>query len=105
MNAGPNPTFKQVANGVPGIEMRMPLLFSEGVLTGRISINRFVALTATNAAQIYGLHPRKGTIAVGSDADLALWDPNLSYTVRHSELHDNVGYRVKGTHHGTLVWC
>jgi dihydropyrimidinase len=102
LHAGPNAPFKSLANGVPGIELRMPLLFSEGVGKGRISLNEFVALTATNAARIYGLHPRKGTIAVGSDADIAIWDPDLEQTVRYVMLHDNVGYtpyegmRLKG---------
>jgi dihydropyrimidinase len=92
LHAGPNPSFKKIANGVPGIELRMPLLFSEGVNKGRISVNQFVALTATNAAKIYGLHPRKGTVAIGSDADLAIWDPTQERTIAHSQLHDNVGY-------------
>jgi len=91
-SAGPNPTFKQIANGVPGIEVRMPLLFSEGVGKGRLSLNEFVALTSTNAARIYGLHPRKGTIAVGSDADLAIWDPAWKRTISQSMLHDNMDY-------------
>ena len=90
--AGPNPTFPQIANGVPGIELRLPLLFSEGVGKGRISIHQFVALTATNAARIYGLLPRKGTIAIGSDADIAIWDPEKEITVTWDLLHDNVGY-------------
>jgi dihydropyrimidinase len=81
-----------MANGVPGIELRLPLLFSEGVGAGRIDLNQFVALTATNHAKLYGLHPRKGTIAVGSDADIAIWDPELAVTVTHAMLHDNVGY-------------
>jgi dihydropyrimidinase len=92
LKAGPNPTFKQIANGVPGIELRLPLLFSEGVGKGRIDIHQFVALTATNVAKLYGLHPRKGTIAVGSDADIALWDPLVERTVRWNDLHDNAGY-------------
>src|SRR6266567_2558407 len=71
---GDKTTFKDTANGVPGIELRVPLLFSEGVGKGRIDLNRFVALTATNHAKLYGLYPRKGTIAVGSDADIAIWD-------------------------------
>ncbi len=54
----------------PGIELRLPLLFSEGVGQGRLDLNRFVALTATNHAKLYGLYPKKGTIAVGSDADI-----------------------------------
>jgi dihydropyrimidinase len=90
--AGPNPSFKQVANGVPGIELRMPLLFSEGVGKGRISLQDFVALTSTNAARIYGLHPKKGTIAIGSDADFGIWDPEREVTVNWDMLHDNVGY-------------
>ncbi len=85
-------TFKQMANGLPGIELRMPLLFSEGVRTGRMSIEQFVNLTATNHAVMYGLYPRKGVIRVGSDADFAVWDPELSKTVRWDMLHDNVGY-------------
>jgi len=90
--AGPQPTFKQIANGVPGIELRLPLLFSEGVGKGRIDLNRFVALTATNVAKLYGVYPQKGTIAVGSDADIAIWDPDLEQTIEHAMLHDQVGY-------------
>src|SRR5690348_2411721 len=89
---GDKTTFKDTANGVAGIELRVPLLFSEGVGKGRIDLNRFVALTATNAAKIYGLYPRKGTIAVGSDADIAIWDPSAHVTVRAADIHDNVGY-------------
>jgi len=92
LRAGPNATFKQIANGVPGIELRLPLLFSEGVLTGRIDIHRFVALTATDVARLYGLAPRKGSIAVGADADIAIWDPEREVTISHDLLHDNVGY-------------
>ena len=61
--------------GVADLETLMPMLFSEGVVTGRISLDRFVELTSGNAARLFGLHPRKGTIATGSDADLVLWDP------------------------------
>jgi dihydropyrimidinase len=92
LKAGPNPNFKEVANGVPGIELRLPLLFSEGVGKGRIDLQRFVDLTSTAAAKLYGLHPRKGTIAVGSDADIAIWDPDRKVTVNWDMLHDNVGY-------------
>jgi dihydropyrimidinase len=70
----------------------MPLLFSEGVGRGRISLNRFVALTATNPARLYGLYPRKGTIAIGSDADLAIWDERREVTIRNALLHHNVDY-------------
>jgi dihydropyrimidinase len=89
---GDKTTFKDTANGVPGIELRVPLLFSEGVRTGRIDLNRFVALTATNHARLYGLYPRKGTIAVGSDADIAIWDPDKHVHVSAGMLHDNTGY-------------
>jgi dihydropyrimidinase len=89
---GEKTTFKEMANGVPGIELRMPLLFSEGVGKGRIRLNDFVALTATNHARMYGLAPRKGTIAVESDADLAVWDPDKEVRISAEMLHDNVGY-------------
>ena len=84
--------FKDMANGVPGIELRLPLLFSEGVMAGRITIEQFVALTSTNHARMYGMAPQKGTIAIGADADLALWNPERETTVTWSMLHDNVGY-------------
>jgi dihydropyrimidinase len=89
---GPNAAFKDIANGVPGIELRLPLLFSEGVGGGRIDINRFVALTATNAARLYGLYPRKGSLMVGADADIAIWNPEREVEVSADMLHDNVGY-------------
>ena len=85
-------TFKEMANGVPGIELRLPLLFSEGVLTGRMHIEQFVALTSTNHARLYGLAPRKGSLALGADADIALWDPTRVVDVHAAMLHDNVGY-------------
>jgi dihydropyrimidinase len=99
---GEKTTFKEMANGVPGLQVRLPLLFSEGVGKGRLTLNQFVALTATNHARMYGLHPRKGTIAVGSDADLAIWEPEREVTLTASMMKDNVGYtpyegmRVKG---------
>ena len=88
---GPDAPFTKIANGVPGIELRLPLLFS-GVNEGRLSIEQFVALTASNAARLYGLYPRKGTIAVGADADIAIWDPDKEVKVTYDLLHDNVGY-------------
>jgi dihydropyrimidinase len=91
-HAGANPSFKQIANGVPGLETRMPLLFSEGVLKGRLTLNEFVALTSTNAARIYGLHPRKGSLAIGSDADITIWDPKWGRTITQDMLHDNMDY-------------
>jgi dihydropyrimidinase len=89
---GERTTFKDMANGVPGLELRLPLLFSEGVGQGRLSLNEFVALGATNHARLYGLYPRKGTIAPGADADLALWDPRRRVRVTAAILHDRVGY-------------
>ena len=89
---GPHPHFRKVAPGVPGIETRLPLIFSEGVGKGRIDLNTFVAVTATNAAKIYGIYPRKGTVAVGSDADIAIWDPERKVTITHDMLHDNMDY-------------
>ena len=92
LKAGPHPSFKEIANGVPGIELRLPMLFSEGVGKGRIDIHRFVDITYTAHAKIYGLYPRKGTIAVGTDADITIWDPDLKVTVTADMLHDNTGY-------------
>jgi len=70
----------------------MPILFSEGVGKGRIDLNRFVALTSTNHAKRYGLYPQKGTIAVGSDADLVLWDATRDVVITHSLLKDGCDY-------------
>jgi dihydropyrimidinase len=83
--------FRHIPNGIPGLETRLPLLYSEGVLGGRITLQKFVELTATNPAKAYGLHPRKGTIAVGSDADLVVWDER-EVTVRNGALHHAVDY-------------
>jgi dihydropyrimidinase len=80
--------------GVADLETLMPMLFSEGVLTGRISLDRFVELTSATAARLFGLYPRKGAIAVGSDADLALWDPQLSRTIDGSQMSSRAGYSV-----------
>jgi dihydropyrimidinase len=89
---GPKISFSKVANGIPGLETRSALLFSEGVMTGRLDLNRFVALNSTNAARLYGLHPQKGTIAVGADADIAIWDPERKVTITNDMLHHNVDY-------------
>ena len=83
--------FRHIPNGIPGLETRMPLLYSEGVLGGRISIHKFVELTATNPAKTYGLFPRKGTVAIGSDADLVIWE-HQERVIRNSDLHHNVDY-------------
>jgi len=84
--------FHHIPNGIPGLETRLPLLFSGGVGGGRISIHQFVALTATQPAKLYGLYPRKGSIMVGADADIALWDPALQVTIRNAGLHHRVDY-------------
>jgi dihydropyrimidinase len=85
-------SFRYVPNGIPGIATRMPILFSEGVVKGRIDVNRFVALTSTNHAKRYGFYPRKGTIAVGADADIVLWDPARTITITHDMLKDGCDY-------------
>lgn len=84
--------FRWVPNGIPGVETSLPILFSEGVSKGRIDLQRFVALSSTNHAKLYGLYPRKGTIAVGSDADLVLWDPNRQEVLRQDILHHGADY-------------
>jgi dihydropyrimidinase len=84
--------FRWVPNGIPGVATRLPILFSEGVVKGRIDLNRFVALTSTNHAKTYGLYPRKGTIAVGADADIAIWDPDKRVTITHDLLRDGSDY-------------
>ncbi|NMM06176.1 dihydropyrimidinase [Polaromonas sp.] len=88
---GEEAPFSHIPNGIPGLETRMPLLYSKGVLAGRITLNRFVELTATNPAKAYGLHPRKGSIAVGGDADLVIWDER-PVTIRNDRLHHDVDY-------------
>jgi dihydropyrimidinase len=85
-------SFRWVPNGIPGIETRLPILFSEGVSKGRLTLQQFVALTATNHAKIYGLYPRKGSIGVGFDADLTLWDPKRQETIRQDILHHGSDY-------------
>lgn len=102
MLRGNKGSFRWVPNGVPGIETRLALMFSEGVGKGRIDLPSFVALTATNAAKLYGLYPRKGTIAVGSDADIVVWNDDRELTITNDLLHHNVDYtpyegiRLKG---------
>ena len=74
-------SFRWVPNGIPGIAARLPILFSEGVSKGRITLQEFVALSATNHAKMYGLYPRKGSIMIGADADIAIWDPDRKVTL------------------------
>ncbi len=92
LSAGPNPSFKQIANGLPGIEARLPLLFDAMVSKGRLGLAKFVELTATAPARIYNLHPRKGSIAIGADADLVVWDPKRQVTLSDATFHDRTGY-------------
>src|SRR3954469_3757818 len=86
--------FNVVPNGGPGIENRLHMLHEFGVRTGRISLNRFVELTSTNVAKLFGLYPRKGTIAVGSDADIVVWDPEKELTISAETHHTNVNYNL-----------
>ena len=94
--------FSKIPNGGPGVENRMSLVFNGGVAEGRISLNRFVELTSTAAAKIFGLFPRKGTIAVGSDDDIVIFDPEEEMTISVKNSHMNVDYsgyegmRVRG---------
>lgn len=89
---GENPSFDKIANGIPGLETRLALLWSEGVMTGRIDPQTFVALTSTNAAKLYGLYPRKGSIAIGADADLVIWNEGAPFRLSNAILHHAVDY-------------
>jgi len=80
--------------GVADLETLMPMLYSEGVAAGRISLDQFVDVTSANAARIFGLYPRKGAIAVGSDADIALWDPGHRRTIDGARMQSLSGYSV-----------
>jgi dihydropyrimidinase len=80
--------------GVADLETLMPMLFSEGVVTGRISLDRFVELTSASAARLFGLSPRKGMVAVGSDADIALWDPQERRVIDGAQMRSRAGYSV-----------
>jgi len=87
-----NPEFHKAANGVPGLETRLPLLFSEGLLTGRLTLDRYLDLSGRAAADLYGLAHAKGRIAVGLDADLALWDPRARWEIRAALHHSRVDF-------------
>ena len=94
--------FSKIPNGAPGVENRMSLIFNGGVVENRISLNRFVELTSTAAAKMFGLFPKKGTIAVGSDADIVIFDAEREHTFGVENEHMNVdystyeGWKVKG---------
>ena len=94
MKMDPTLDLSRLRPGVADLETMLPMLFSEGVLRGRITAERFVALTSTNAARLFGLYPRKGTIAVGSDADLVIWETGHSRTIRGAEMHSRAGHTV-----------
>jgi len=101
--------FSKIPNGAPGIENRFELMYSEGVDQERISLNKFVEVTSTTAAKIFGLFPRKGTIAVGSDADIVVFDPELEHTISAETHHMNVdysayeGWKVRGKCRSTIL--
>jgi dihydropyrimidinase len=84
--------FRLIPNGIPGVETRLPILFSEGVSKGRLTLNQFVALSSTNHARIFGLFPRKGQIEIGSDADLVFWDAKKKVALSQSILHHDCDY-------------
>ena len=86
--------FTKIPNGGPGIEHRMSLVYSGGVASGRFSVNRFVELVSTTPAKLFGLYPRKGAIAVGSDADLVLFDPKRKHTISATTHHMRVDYSM-----------
>jgi dihydropyrimidinase len=87
-------SFAKIPNGMPGIEDRMPVMWHHGVNSGRLSANRFVEIMATNPAKIFGLYPRKGAVAIGSDADIVLWDPKKERTISARNHHMNTDYNV-----------
>ncbi len=88
---GPKTPFTRMPNGVPGLETRLPILFSKGVVEGRIDLETFVAISARNPARLFGL-ANKGDIAPGKDADIAIWDPDVKTTIRQANLHHDVNY-------------
>jgi len=90
----PSQTISRHRAGLNNLQVVRPMLYSEGVVQGRISEERFVAVTSTNAAKLFGLYPRKGTIAVGSDADIVLWDPQETRTIRDEDMFSGAGFSV-----------
>ena len=86
--------FTKIPNGGPGIENRVQLLFDGGVNERRVSLNRWVELISTNPAKLFGMYPRKGAIAIGSDADIVIWDPDKEHTISAKTHHMNVDYSM-----------
>jgi dihydropyrimidinase len=103
-----NGDFRKIPFGMPGVETMMPLTYHYGVNQGRFSLNRFVQLCSTNPAKIFGLYPQKGSIAVGFDADIVVWDPDKEVTLDHNQMQTNCdwspfqGYTLTGAAHLTL---
>ena len=87
-------SFDKIPNGMPGLEDRMAVMWHHGVNGGHYSPNRFVEITSTNPAKIFGLYPRKGAITIGSDADIVIWDPEQEHTIRAATQHQNTDYNV-----------
>lgn len=86
------PDFTKIPNGVPGVETRLPLLYSAGVASSRLTANRFVQLVSTNPAKMFGLYPRKGSLSIGADADIVVFDPAKTTEIKHQNLHHDVDY-------------
>ncbi|MDJ0908943.1 MAG: dihydropyrimidinase [Woeseiaceae bacterium] len=86
--------FRSIPNGTGGVENRMEVLWEHGVNTGRLTMNEFVAVTSTNAAQIFNVYPRKGSVSVGADADIVVWDPEATKTISTKTDHQNVDYNI-----------
>ena len=96
----PSQTVAQHRAGMSNLQVMLPMIYSDGVRSGRITLERFVEVTSANAAKLFGLYPRKGTIAVGSDTDLVVWDPEETRIIRDEDLLSGSGYSV---HAGTVV--
>jgi dihydropyrimidinase len=107
--AGDNAPFNRIPNGIPGLAARLPVLFTEGVSAGRIDAATFVRLVSTNPAKLFGLFPRKGTVAIGSDADFVIFDPDKSVTLTNAHMHHAgdytpyEGYTTRGYPAATYV--
>ncbi len=102
--------FRMIPNGVGGVEYRMQILYTYGVVTGRISMNKFVQLTSSNAAEIFGLYPEKGIIKNGSDADITIWNPDSDFVISKSDGHQNCdiniyeGMKITGSPKLVINW-
>jgi len=86
--------FRLIPNGTAGIENRMEVLWHHGVSTGKLTMNEFVKVTSTNAAQIFNIYPRKGSVSIGADADIVVWDPAASKTISTKTDHQNIDFNI-----------